>query len=58
MLEFHFIKKRLQHKCFLVNFAKFLRTDFFNEHLRSLLLNFVIFFFEVFELVLSEVKTV
>ena len=24
----NFIKKRLQHKCFLVNIAKFLRTAF------------------------------
>ena len=24
----NFIKKRLQHRCFLVNFAKFLRTSF------------------------------
>ena len=32
-------KKRLWHRCFLVNFAKFLRTSFFIEHLRWLLLN-------------------
>ena len=31
------LKKRLWHKCFLVNFAKFLRTPFFTEHLRGLL---------------------
>ena len=30
------IKKRLQHRCFLVNIAKFLRTPFFTEHLRRL----------------------
>ena len=29
----NFIKKRLQHKCFLVNVAKFLRAAFFVEHL-------------------------
>ena len=33
-----FIKKRLQHKCFPVNFHKFLKTPFFTEHLRWLLL--------------------
>ena len=31
-------KKRLWHRCFLVNFAKFLRTLFLKEHLRWLLL--------------------
>ena len=34
-----FIKKRLQHRCFHVNIAKFLRTAFFIKHLRWLLLN-------------------
>ena len=33
------LKKRLWHKCFPVNFVKFLRTPFFIEHLRCLLLN-------------------
>ena len=33
------LKKRLWHWCFPVNFAKFLRTPFFTEHLRWLLLN-------------------
>ena len=28
------LKKRLWHRCFLVNFAKFLRILFFTEHLR------------------------
>ena len=28
-----FVKKRLQHRCYLVKFAKFLRTLFFTEHL-------------------------
>ena len=27
------LKNRLWHRCFLVNFAKFLRTPFFTEHL-------------------------
>ena len=31
-------KKRLWHRCFPVNFAKFLRTAFLPEHLRWLLL--------------------
>ena len=30
-----FIKKNLQHRCFPVRFAKFLRTAFFEEHLRT-----------------------
>ena len=34
-----FCQKRLQHKCLTVKFAKFLRTSFFTEHLRWLLLN-------------------
>ena len=33
-----FIKKRLQHRFFPVKFAKFLRTPFFTEHVRWLLL--------------------
>ena len=32
------LKKRLWHRCFLVNFAKFLRTPFIKEHLWWLLL--------------------
>ena len=35
MLEYLFnifIKRRLQHRCFPVKFAKFLRTPFFREH--------------------------
>ena len=42
--QVNFIKKRLWHRCFLVNFAKFLRTTFFIEHLRLLLLNFEIWY--------------
>ena len=33
-------KKRLRHRCSPVNFAKFLRTRFFTEHLQWLLLKF------------------
>ena len=33
------LKKRLWHRCFPVNFVKFLRTPFFTEHLWCLLLN-------------------
>ena len=36
-------KKRLWHRCFLVNFAKFLRAPFFIEHPWLLLLKFDIF---------------
>ena len=32
------LKKRLWHRCFPVNFAKFLRTPFLTEHFRWLLL--------------------
>ena len=34
-----FIKKRPWHRCFPVNFAKFLRTPFLTEHFRWLLLD-------------------
>ena len=34
------LKKRLWHRCFPVNFAKFLRTTFFIDHLWWLLVNF------------------
>ena len=32
--EHNFIKKRLQHRCFPLKFAKFLRTSFSTVHLR------------------------
>ena len=32
----NFIKRRLQHKCFHVKFAKFFRASFFTEHFRWL----------------------
>ena len=35
----NFIKKNLQYRCFPVNITKFLRTVFFIENLRWLLLN-------------------
>ena len=35
------LKKRLWHRCFPVNFEKFLRTPFIIEHLRWLLLSLV-----------------
>ena len=35
----NFIKERLQHRCFPVKSLKFLRTSFFTEHLRWLLLS-------------------
>ena len=34
------LKMRLWHRCFPVNFAKFLRTSYFTEHLWWLLLTF------------------
>ena len=34
------LKKILWHRCFPVNFGKFLRTSFFTEHLQRLLLEF------------------
>ena len=37
-------KKRLWHRCFPVNFAKFLRTLFFIEHLPWLPLTGIVFF--------------
>ena len=36
-LQAFFLKKRLWHRCFSVNFAKFLRTPFLTEYLRWLL---------------------
>ena len=35
------LEQRLLHRCFPVNFAKFLRTPFFTEHLWWLLLGFI-----------------
>ena len=36
-----FIRKRLQHRCFPVNIAKFLKTASFTEHLQWLLLHLI-----------------
>ena len=36
-----FLKKRLWHRCFPVNFVKFLRTPFFIEHIWWLLLKVI-----------------
>ena len=33
--DWHFVKKRLQHKCFLVNILKFLRTSILKNILRG-----------------------
>ena len=38
------LKKRLWHRCFRLNFAKFLRTPFLTEYLWSLLLHQEIYF--------------
>ena len=35
---YNFIKRKLQHRRFPVKFAKFLRTPFFTEHIRWLIL--------------------
>ena len=35
--DLNFIKKSLQHNCFPIKFAKFVRTIFFTEHLQWLL---------------------
>ena len=37
----NFIEKRLQHRCFPLKFAKFLRTPLFTEHIRLLLWNYL-----------------
>ena len=37
----NFIKKRLQHKCIPMNIAKFLKTPFFKEHRKWLILFFL-----------------
>ena len=39
------LKKRLLHRCFLANFAKFLWTPFLTENLRWLLHNWIILVF-------------
>ena len=39
----NFIKKRLQHRCFLVKFGKILGTSFFTENLRRLCIWVVVY---------------
>ena len=41
------LKKKLWHRCFPPNFAKFQRTPFLTEHLRWLLLKIIINIYEV-----------
>ena len=49
------LKKRLWHKCFSVNFTKFLRTPLLTEHLRWLLLDSTLnIFLKEFSLVKIE----
>ena len=38
LVQIHIFKQRIWHRCFPVNFVKFLRTSFFIEHLLWLLL--------------------
>ena len=42
------LKKRLWHRCFHVNFAKFLRAPFYTKHLRWLLLFLFTLYFNTF----------
>ena len=44
------LKKRFWHRCFPVNFTKFLRTHFLTEHLQWLLLAFVRLLFVISQL--------
>ena len=50
---YNFIKKRLQHRCFPVKYAKYLGTPFFTEDLRWLLLSFIRCNFDRLSLVLK-----
>ena len=45
---YNLIKRKLQQRCFPVNIAKFLRTPFFIEHLRWLLLPFTTSFWNYY----------
>ena len=51
------LKKRLWHRCFPVNFAKFLRTPF-SEHFWWLVLNFKIWVYKYDLYVISQLLTV
>ena len=44
----NFVKKRLQHSCFLVNIAKFLRTPILKNFCERLLLKILMFFYKAF----------
>ena len=50
------LKKRLWQRCFLVNFAKFLRTPFLIEHLRWLLLYLMLIVLLQFENKILSIK--
>ena len=47
VLESLLNKKRLRHRWFLVEFAKFLRTLFLTEHLRRLLLLLLLYLLDI-----------
>ena len=49
----NFIKEKLQHVCFPMNVAKFLRTAFFIEHLQWLFL----FYFTIYQILKRALKT-
>ena len=56
------IKKKLQQRCFPVKFAEYLRTPFFTEHLRWLLLYliwtlYVLLFSEFIKTFLRQTET-
>ena len=45
---YNIIKKRLQHRCFLVNFAAFLGTTILKNIFERLLLTRIVLFFNIF----------
>ena len=62
-LQLYFIKKKLKHRCFPVNNAKFFRTAVFTEHLCWLLLHLILIYFcnffftrGDFNLILNEIE--
>ena len=48
---YNIIKKRLQHRCFLVNFAAFLETTILKNIFERLLLTRIVLFFKFFFLI-------
>ena len=44
---YNFNKRRFRHSCFPVTFVKFLRTLYFKEHLRWMLLNVGVFCYQI-----------